>query len=71
MMHKQSGRRHIKTFAHQEKLLQLPIPKLEDTVQKYVKSIEPLTSKVEYTQVCAKAKEFLEKEGFNTAQAIS
>ena len=63
MPHKQAPKRHIKTFALQEKLPRLPIPKLEETVRTYVKSIEPLTTKEEYNAVCAKAKEFMEKDG--------
>lgn len=60
---KQALQRSIKTFALQEKLPRLPIPKLEDTVRKYVKSVEPLTTAPELAQVRLKSQSFLEKEG--------
>ena len=53
----------IKTFALQEKLPKLPIPRLEETIKRYLKSIEPLTTPQEYEQVAAKGESFLRIEG--------
>jgi carnitine O-acetyltransferase len=53
----------LKTFALQEKLPKLPIPKLEETIPRYLKSIEPITTPQEYKKVVEKANSFLKNEG--------
>ncbi|KAJ1824259.1 hypothetical protein GGH91_000824 [Coemansia sp. RSA 2671] len=40
----------LSTFANQQRLPRLPVPALEDTVGRYLKSVRPLLSAAEYSQ---------------------
>jgi carnitine O-acetyltransferase len=51
------------TYAFQDKLPQLPIPELEDTVQRYLDSLRPLQSEREHEESKVAAREFLKYDG--------
>ncbi|KAJ1919540.1 Carnitine O-acetyltransferase mitochondrial [Mycoemilia scoparia] len=57
-----------KLFGHQDKLERLPVPELEDTVAKYLRSLEPLLSESELANSKAAAKQFLESPISKTLQ---
>lgn len=47
------------TFAHQMQLERLPVPTLEETCQKYLRTLEPLLSDAEFAESKAAVEEFL------------
>ncbi|KAJ1674076.1 Carnitine O-acetyltransferase mitochondrial, partial [Spiromyces aspiralis] len=49
-----------KLFGYQTQLARLPVPKLEETLPKYLRTLEPLLSDQELTRSKAAAKDFLE-----------
>ncbi|KAK9461609.1 Choline/Carnitine o-acyltransferase-domain-containing protein [Lipomyces oligophaga] len=51
------------TFAGQDKLQKLPIPPLEDTIERYLDSVRPLETSAEFEETRAAAYEFLEHQG--------
>ncbi|KAK9449894.1 uncharacterized protein V1518DRAFT_414993 [Limtongia smithiae] len=51
------------TFAGQDKLQKLPIPPLEETIQRYLSVVKPLLSAREFEETQAVAEEFLVKQG--------
>ncbi|ORY01498.1 carnitine acetyl transferas-like protein [Clohesyomyces aquaticus] len=51
------------TFAHQDKLPQLPIPDLEQSCKKYLKALKPLQSPKEYHDTAMSVQEFLKTDG--------
>lgn len=51
------------TFGAQEKLPKLPIPKLEDTIRKYIGVLQPLQNRREQAETAAVAEEFLRRDG--------
>eukprot|EP00162_Nutomonas_longa_P006294 comp16869_c0_seq3/m.27536 comp16869_c0_seq3/g.27536 ORF comp16869_c0_seq3/g.27536 comp16869_c0_seq3/m.27536 type:complete len:855 (+) comp16869_c0_seq3:60-2624(+) len=53
----------VPTLYYQSSLPHLPVPRLEDTVRKYLKSVTPLLSRDDYTRIEAAAKHFLAHEG--------
>lgn len=52
-----------KTFAFQDQLPRLPIPSLEDTCRRYLKSLEALQDEREHAATKLAVQEFLEDEG--------
>jgi hypothetical protein len=53
----------VPTMHFQRSLPHLPIPKLEKTVERYLKAQTPLLTPEELTETSSFAKSFLEKEG--------
>ena len=53
----------VPTMHFQRSLPRLPIPKLEKTVERYLKAQEPLQTKEEHTKTAGLARKFLEKDG--------
>lgn len=53
----------VPTMHFQRSLPRLPIPKLEKTVERYLKAQQPLLTKEGYAKTSAVAKDFLEKDG--------
>lgn len=51
------------TFAAQDKLPKLPIPKLEDTLDKYLHAVKPLQTTREHAETEQAVEEFLKGEG--------
>lgn len=51
------------TFAAQDRLPKLPIPELESSVQKYLRSLKPLQSSKEHHDSTAAVHEFLKADG--------
>jgi carnitine O-acetyltransferase len=51
------------TLAHQAKLPTLPIPPLEDTCRRYLRSLEALQDPEEHKATKAAVQEFLERDG--------
>ena len=51
------------TFAHQEELQKLPIPKLEDSLFKYKDALQPLQTRKEQIDTAAAVDEFLKTDG--------
>jgi len=60
---KSSWERGVGTFAHQEDLAPLPVPELEDTLKKFVRSVEPLLSESEFEHSKAVVEEFKQGAG--------
>ncbi|KDN53214.1 hypothetical protein K437DRAFT_253229 [Tilletiaria anomala UBC 951] len=58
-----SGKETGKTFAAQDKLPKLPIPKLEDTCRRYLHSLQPLQEPDDHEQTKKVVEEFLKNEG--------
>ncbi|KAJ2897070.1 hypothetical protein IWW38_001833 [Coemansia aciculifera] len=54
-----AGSRALSTFANQDKLPRLPIPTLEDTTARYLKSVRPLLSASEYVDTERAASTFI------------
>ncbi|RHZ69204.1 hypothetical protein Glove_287g7 [Diversispora epigaea] len=52
-----------KTYKFQDNLPKLPIPLLEDTINKYLAVVKPLQREKDHEQTIAVAKQFLENEG--------
>ncbi|KAF9076322.1 acyltransferase ChoActase/COT/CPT [Rhodocollybia butyracea] len=59
-----------KTFAFQDKLPKLPVPRLEDTCARYLRSLEALQDPEEHAKTKEVVKEFLEKEGPEIQQKL-
>ncbi|KAI9894862.1 MAG: hypothetical protein M1814_000082 [Vezdaea aestivalis] len=55
--------KHGVTFAGQEKLPKLPIPKLEDTTSKYLEALKPLQGAREHEETEAAVEQFLKVDG--------
>ncbi|XP_011308577.1 carnitine O-palmitoyltransferase 2, mitochondrial [Fopius arisanus] len=53
----------LPTMYFQDSLPRLPIPKLKDSCEKYLKAQEPILSPEEFAETSKNVKEFLEKEG--------
>ncbi|CAG8593642.1 2288_t:CDS:2 [Paraglomus occultum] len=51
------------TFQYQDKLPKLPIPPLEDTLERYLAAVKPLQSNKEHERTLAAVKEFATGEG--------
>ena len=51
------------TYAEQENLPKLPIPELEQTIEKYLIALRPLQSRQDHHDTEIAVKEFLENEG--------
>lgn len=51
------------TFAYQDKLAKLPIPPLNDTIERYLEAVRPLETPREYEDTRAAARAFVEKQG--------
>ncbi|KAG5641785.1 hypothetical protein DXG03_004189, partial [Asterophora parasitica] len=52
-----------RTFAYQDKLPKLPIPKLEDTCNRYLRALEGLQDETEHEKSKDAVREFLENDG--------
>ncbi|CAG8659635.1 7441_t:CDS:2, partial [Acaulospora morrowiae] len=52
-----------KTFSNQHKLPKLPVPSLEETIAKYLKSLRPLLSDADFARNESYAKDFLKPNG--------
>ncbi|KAF9481337.1 acyltransferase ChoActase/COT/CPT [Pholiota conissans] len=52
-----------RTLAYQDKLPKLPIPPLQDTCARYLRSLEPLQDEKEHAATCAAVADFLENDG--------
>ncbi|CAG8739221.1 12807_t:CDS:2, partial [Acaulospora morrowiae] len=52
-----------KTFSNQHKLPKLPVPSLEETIAKYLKSLRPLLSDADFARNESYAKDFLRPNG--------
>jgi carnitine O-acetyltransferase len=52
----------IKTFAYQENLPKLPVPSLDDTCNRYLKSVQPFSNSIEYEKTRHIVKEFLQSK---------
>lgn len=50
-------------FEFQNKLPYLPVPKLDSTLQRYVKSVKPLVTEKQFQKTCEAVKAFAAKEG--------
>lgn len=59
-----------KTFAYQDRLPHLPIPPLEDTCKRYLKSLEALQDEDEHEATKAAVKQFLEGDGPRIQQKL-
>lgn len=57
-----SGKNNL-TYGFQSVLPKLPVPSLNATIPKYLKTVKPLLSEEEYEQTVQKAKDFLKNEG--------
>ena len=62
-MSKQKNMENVKTFAYQNSLPKLPIPSLEETTSKYLRSLRPLLSEKELTVVEEQIKDFIKPSG--------
>ena len=51
------------TFAHQDELQKLPIPKLEDSLAKYKEVLQPLQTRKEQIDTAAAVDDFLKTDG--------
>lgn len=60
---KASWERGVGTFEHQKDLPSLPVPELDDTLDKYLKSVEPLLSPSELEHTKSVVEEFREGAG--------
>ncbi len=59
-----------KTYAKQSQLGKLPIPNLKDTLDKYVRTLEPLLSGKELEKTKKECDEFIKKEGHGLDNAL-
>jgi len=57
------GSKNLKTFTYQHSLPRLPIPSLEETTTKYLRSLRPLLSKKELAVVEEQVKDFIKPNG--------
>ncbi|CAJ0649699.1 6747_t:CDS:10 [Entrophospora sp. SA101] len=57
------GSKNLKTFTYQDSLPRLPIPSLEETTTKYLRSLRPLISKQELAVVEEQVKDFIKPNG--------
>lgn len=51
-------------YKNQDLLPRLPVPSLDDTVQKYVRSVEPFLTKEQLSESLSKAQDFVKPGGF-------
>jgi carnitine O-acetyltransferase len=54
----------MQTYENQNKLPQLPVPTLEDSVALYLNCLKPLVSQEKYQKTAALAQNFIENEGY-------
>ncbi|KAJ3219356.1 hypothetical protein HDU67_001575 [Dinochytrium kinnereticum] len=59
-----AGVRSVSTFSNQDKIPRLPIPALEQTAEKYLRSCKPLLSSEEFAKTTAAVKEFIKPGGY-------
>ncbi|XP_049642140.1 carnitine O-palmitoyltransferase 1, brain isoform isoform X2 [Suncus etruscus] len=55
--------RHPMLYSYQRCLPRLPLPEVQDTVQKYLESMEPVLSKEDFQETAALAQDFLRLQG--------
>ncbi|KAJ2957227.1 hypothetical protein NQZ79_g7048 [Umbelopsis isabellina] len=62
-LHFSSARRTLTTFANQSKIPRLPIPTLQETTERYKRSLLPLLSKQDYERASAAVADFVRPGG--------
>lgn len=55
--------KHGVTYSHQDELAKLPIPNLENTVERYLNALRPLQNAQEHHDTEAAVKEFVHADG--------
>ncbi|CAG8456713.1 8521_t:CDS:2 [Ambispora gerdemannii] len=58
-----NGMHSGKTYQHQDKLPKLPIPPLEETLEKYLVAVKPLQTLEQHEETKATVQQFLQNEG--------
>ncbi|TPX34106.1 hypothetical protein SeMB42_g07377 [Synchytrium endobioticum] len=58
-----SSQSALKTFANQSKLPRLPIPTLEETAKRYLRTLRPLLADAEYARSCHLVADFIKPGG--------
>ncbi|RDD37138.1 Carnitine O-acetyltransferase [Trichoplax sp. H2] len=53
----------LSTFHYQSSLPKLPVPKLQDTFQKYLAAVRPLVDDEQYAKTLAEVSEFVQQDG--------
>ena len=54
---------NVTTFIHESGLPKLPVPKLDETLQKYIESVKPFATLTEFENTKQLCQDFLQNEG--------